>query len=259
MNMDSGVIVAATHHIEWLLPWWWVNYKAHNDLPVAFFDLGLTDKAKEWCKKRGQLISLNVPDSLVFGKDKVDPLLAAKWEKVIGSGVWDVRLKWFKKPFVFTESPFSKTIWIDLDCEVKTSLRPLLSFAENETGICLGKEPEAFQKGCQSLGLAFPEEVTYNSGVVIYKKGAPILNRWKEEVLTRNNLYIGDQEALSRILFLEKPSFTELPPEYNWDRGLGPNPNALIFHWHGQKGKQMILEQIKALTSLGLTDFQELL
>ena len=257
--MTNGIVVAATHHLEWILPWWWINYKAHNDLPVAFFDLGLSEKAKDWCKQRGSLISLDIPDSLVFGKEKVDPLLADLWEKVIGSGIWDIRLKWFKKPFVLTESPFLKTIWIDLDCEIKTSLTSLFLLCENEAGFCIGKEPEALQKGLLSLKLTLPEEITYNSGVVVYKKGAPILNRWKKEVLERNHFYIGDQEALSRILFLEKYNFTELPQEYNWDRGLGPNPNALIFHWHGQKGKQMILEQITALSSLGLSNFTDLL
>ncbi len=257
--MSKGIVVAATQHIEWLLPWWWINYKAHNNLPVAFFDLGLTEKAKAWCKERGTLISLTVPDSLVFGKEKVEPLLADKWEKVIGSGVWDIRLKWFKKPFVFTESPFLKAIWIDLDCEVKTPLDALFPLSDNEAGLCIGKEPEAFQKGFRSLELTLPDEITYNSGVVIYKKDAPILNKWKEEVLTRNHFYISDQEALSRVLFLDKTNFTKLPREYNWDRGLGPNPNALIFHWHGQKGKQLILEQIQALSSLGLSDFGELL
>lgn len=253
--LTQGIIVAATHHIEWLIPWWWYNYRAHNDLPVVFIDLGMTKKAQDWCKERGTLLPLDVPDSLVFPKEAVDPILASKWEQIIGSGVWDVRLKWFKKPFAFRKSPFEKSLWIDLDCEVRASLRPFFSFLEDESSLALAREPEPLQKGLQSLGFTLPNEITYNSGVVLYRKEDPFLSRWEEEVKQRNHLHIGDQEALSRILFQENFLFKELPIEYNWDRGLGPNPQALIFHWHGQKGKQLIAEQIKALSILGFTNF----
>lgn len=257
MSIDRGILVASTSHVEWLMPWWWYNYRAHNDLPVAFIDLGMSEDAKSWCQERGELICVDVPDALVFGKERVDPQVAEQWEKVIGSGVWDVRLKWFKKPFAFIRSPFSKTLWIDLDCEIRALLDPLFAHCDNDAGLGLAREPEALQKGYRSLQFTLPEEIAYNSGVVVYRKGAPFLSKWVEEVKERNHLYISDQEALSRVLYLEKPSFQELPAEYNWDRGLGPNPDAWIFHWHGQKGKQMIQEQMANLSALGFVDFSQ--
>ena len=104
--LEHGVIVAATQHIEWILPWWRYNYRAHNNSPVAFFDLGMTEKGRLFCKDKGPLISINAPDSIVHPKEKTPSPLAEKWENLIGSGIWDVRLKWFKKPFAFEKTPF---------------------------------------------------------------------------------------------------------------------------------------------------------
>jgi len=252
--MDRGIVVAASHHIEWILPWWWYNYRVHNDFPVAFFDLGMTEKAQEWCKERGELFSLEISDSIICGKEKIEPSLASKWEQIIGSGVWDMRLHWFKKPFVFAQSPFLKSVWIDLDCEVRCCLDSLFSCCENDAGLAIAREPEPFQKGWQELGFSLPGEINYNTAVVVYHQKTPVLAQWLQEIISRNHMYTSDQDALSRILFLEKPSFQELAPEYNWDRGLGSNANALIFHWHGQKGKRMIKEQMEALSSLKFVD-----
>ena len=248
--MLKGIIVAASHHIEWLLPWWWYHYLAHNAYPVAFFDLGLSTRAKKWCKDRGELLSPSIPRDLVLSKDNVDPNLATLWERLIGSGVWEIRQHWFKKPFVFLASPFSTALWIDLDCEIRAPLSPLFSYADNTAGLSLAREPDLLQEGFRALGLLSTGEVLYNSGIVAFKKESPVLSLWANEVLTNNHLHIGDQEALSRLLFIHKLSFPEIPSLYNWDRGLGPNPDALVFHWHGQKGKALIQEQLSTLSSL---------
>src|SRR3990167_1119904 len=249
--MEKGIIVAATHHIEWMLPWWWYNYQAHNNLPVVFFDLGLSQKAKDFCSSKGLVLPLEISDSLVFGKEQVSPATAHLWEKIMGSGIWDIRLKWFKKPYAFLASPFDQTLWLDLDCEVRASLTPLFAFAENPLGLSMTREPEPLQQGFRSLGILHQNEVLYNSGVVPFCKNTPILSLWVKEVETNNHAYIGDQEALSRLLFLQKSSFPEIPSLYNLDRGLGPNSEAFVFHWHGQQGKALIKEQMQALSSLG--------
>jgi len=251
----NGVIIAATHHIEFLLPWWLHNFRAHNDFPLIIFDIGMSEKARKWCSEREEVVSLTIPETFIVGKEKVDSVLAHKWEATHGDGIWEVRLKWFKKPFVFAHSPFSKTLWIDLDCEVRASLHPLFDYCENEMGIAMTREPEAFQKGFQALGFSLPGETIYNSGVVAYSQNAPVLSKWMREVEERNHCYISDQEALSRVLFAEKKAIKEFPPEYNWDRGLGENIHALVFHWHGQKGKKILKSHIDQLSQLNLFDY----
>jgi len=37
---------------QWLLPWWWEQYSAHNSYPVVFVDFGLSEKGIA-CAKRG--------------------------------------------------------------------------------------------------------------------------------------------------------------------------------------------------------------
>ncbi|MBM3198184.1 MAG: hypothetical protein FJZ58_02875 [Chlamydiae bacterium] len=248
--VHQGVIVAASHHIEWMLPWWWYHYTLHNTLPVAFFDLGISSQAKAWCKGRGELLSPSIPSTLDPKKEDVSPPLAATWEQLIGSGVWDIRKHWFKKPFLFQTSPFAYTLWIDLDCEVRSCIEPLFSYVQPPLYLALAQEPALLQEGLRALKLLAQSEVLYNSGVISYHKDSPLLSLWVQEVLTCHHKHIGDQEALSHRLFLQGYIPSEIPSTYNWDRGLGPNPEAHIFHWHGQKGKTLIREQINQLSRL---------
>ena len=250
---NEGVIVASTHHLEWALPWWWYNYSAHNDRPVVFFDLGMSEKGRAFCREKGSLVTPKIP-SLDCSKEKTPKELGSKWEKLIGSGVWDIRHKWLQKPFVFASTPFERTLWLDLDCEVRTSLSPIFSMLDKDVELVIGEEPPPLQQGLLTLGLTLPGEVTYNSGVVAYHKNATFLHKWQEETLLQGHIHIGDQEALSRVLFETPFPHKKLPVEYNWDRGLGSNPAAAIFHWHGQPGKQQIKEQIQALALIGLID-----
>ncbi len=251
--MNKGIIVGANLDIEWLLPWWWYNYQAHNSLPVTFFDFGMSEKGRNWCKAKGQVIECIT--SLTLEKTKVEPSLAKKWETIIGSGVWDVRTHWFKKTFAFAKTPYDKTIWIDLDCEVRSNVDAIFSYLTDDIELALAPEPELIQKGFRSLGFILPTEITYNSGVVAYHKNKPFLKSWENEVIYKSHLHIGDQDALSRVLFENKTRLKELPSTWNWDRGLGVNPDAAIFHWQGQKGKQLIQKQIQAIRELGLEDF----
>ncbi len=242
----EGVIVGASSHIEWMLPWWWRNYKEHNTLPVAFFDFGLSPYAKKWCKERGELISVSIPSE--FSLKGVAKERAAIWEKTNGIGIWAARLEWFKKPFAFLQSPFAKSIWLDLDCAVRGELTSLLERKE----FALVRESDECQKAFERLEITFPKEVTYNSGVVVFEKNSPIVKKWVDEVLKRNNLHIGDQNALSRVLFNGEGIFEELPPEYNWDFELGGNRKALIVHFSALAGKLKIKSEIEALSLMGL-------
>lgn len=249
MKAKEGVLVASSHHIEYLLPWWWYHYSAHNDRPVTFVDLGMSEKARAFCEQKGEVVPFNHPAPHAGEKNGVDPFLAERWEKVHGSGLWQTRKEWFKKPFVFALSPFEKTLWLDLDCEVRGNIEPLFSFCEK--GIALTPEAEIYQIVFRELGFCAPTETIYNSGVVPYLTKSPIISQWVEEVLYFSHKYIGDQDALSSFLHRENIPFTIMPYEMNWDRGHGPNTEALIFHWHGKPGKEMIKEEILTLKQMG--------
>ena len=242
----KGIIVGSDNLIEWILPWWWYHLTSHNNFPIAFMDFGMSQKAIEWCKKRGEVIS--VPDNLkVKGKKKVSSSLAKKWRHRMKGDIWNARKQWFKKPLAFSLSPFVKTLWLDLDCEVRTNISELFNFCEENIEIVLAKDhinPEILIK---DLKLIYPDEKYYNSGVVIFRKDAKCITSFAKKAYSDNHLFLGDQCLLSRILYEEKTPLFELPEEYNWPIIAKPNPKAKIYHWLCGIGKEHIKKELNTL------------
>jgi hypothetical protein len=245
----DGILVACSHHIEWLLPWWWDYYSQHNDLPVTFVDFGITDSVKKWCEKRGERIPLLMKDEFIAGQEKIEPKLAELWEILQGNKrFWPARSGWFKKPFALLQSPYQRTLWLDLDCQVRAPLASLFEKCENPAGIALVRDPFQFTQGLD--GYTYPDEVLYNSGVIVYKKGSPIIDEWAEKTTSETADFLGDQNILSRVLFLRKEMFCELPLFYNWLSLLGEQPQAAIFHFSGPEGKEKIQKELALAASL---------
>jgi hypothetical protein len=92
--------------------------------------------------------------------------------------------------------------------------------------MALVPEPENIRQS-QTL----PGEKTYNSGVIAFCQGSPLLTQWAELSLQENDQFMGDQNALSRAIFLHRPPIVELPTIYNWKKNQEPNPNAVIIHY----------------------------
>lgn len=235
-TQQRGFILASDQAQEWLLPWWWENYKKHNNTPVTFIDLGLSLEMRHWCKERGHYIHLPVPDIFVLEKRFFSKTKTHKLERKYGRRMWDSRNAWFKKPLACLQTPYQKTVWIDLDCEVRGSLQPLFDLPFPEDGIVIGKE--YFRK----------KERGVNSGVFIFEKGAPIMEEWAEESLYNNKNYPGDQDILYDLMIEKKIPLIELPSTYNWSRLNKPNPDAIVLHWHGVHGKTYIIHEIQKET-----------
>ncbi|MES2199736.1 MAG: hypothetical protein V4489_06175 [Chlamydiota bacterium] len=228
---EKGFVVAADLTQEWLLPWWWEKYKEHNNAPVAFIDLGLSQEMKRWCKERGHYIHLPVADLFVSGKENFPSKKAKDLEKEFGERIWISRNAWFKKPLACLQSPFKKSVWMDLDCEVKDNLNDIFSLPLIPTSIAVIKEH-------------LPgKDPNVNSGVILFEKDAAILEDWARESLANNVSYPGDQDVLYALILKNKPPLTDLPPIYNWSRLNNDNPEALVIHWHGNHGKVVINHQ----------------
>jgi hypothetical protein len=223
--VEQGVVVGCDRKQEWLLKWWWSHYSAHNDYPVAFMDLGMSEKGVAWCRSKGIYVPLSFEG---FEEKPIEEATKKKWEEAIGTGLWQVRSAWLKKPIAILHSPFDFSCWIDLDCEVRCNLEPLFN------SILFGFD----------LSLVREEgDVTYNSGVIVYRRGAEILHHWAELYEKENDQFLGDQDALSRVIHLHRPSLLELNPIYNWKRGRGGDQEALILHYRGDS-KLEILQKI---------------
>lgn len=252
---NDGVIVGCTKSQEWLLPWWWMNYSLKNLYPVTFFDFGdMTPEAKAWCAKRGTLEPLNIPTAdFVAPRDQVPAQMAALWEQHLNLDVWSARLQWFKKPFACLHSPYQRTIWIDLDCQVRMNLAELFSFCENPYGIAVSPEPPVVLSLHIQAGNILSDEIEYNTGVVVFRHGSDVVNGWVKYSIARNSILRGDQETLSRYVFESGEDLPEFPEKYNarWDNGFGKD--TAIIHWLGT-GKGVIKEELGVLSNQLLID-----
>ena len=146
MVVDEGVIVGSDRNQEWLLPWWWMNFRLHNNHPVAFVDFGdMSPSAVSWCQKRGPYFKLNPVTNFVAQKEFIDPQKAALWEKMHPT-IWSLRLSWYKKPFALQMSPFKRSLWLDVDCQVRGSIEPLFALCENEAKFSRGAGKQIFTR-----------------------------------------------------------------------------------------------------------------
>lgn len=240
---QDGIIAGCSRNQEWLLPWWWMNLRLHDMHSVTFVNFGdMSENALKWCQARGDVVTLDLPHSFVRDKESVDPELASIW-MTIHSEVWEMRQAWFKKPFALLQSPYKRTLWLDLDCQVRGSLQPLFEQCDNgPTGIAMKKEEAGFIELDFKRGLLLQGEQVYNSGVVAFKQGADIIKEWAQQAVSENHLFMGDQQLLARILFLKAIPIAVLPNTYNWRIDLGPNPDALILHWLGHYKNQLRLD-----------------
>lgn len=231
---DKGFIVAADLTQEWLLPWWWERYSKYNDLPVTFVDFGLSKEMKEWCKEKGHYIHLPIPDVFVAEKDSLPTQHIEFWENQHGTYFWKNRNAWFKKPLACLQSPYERSVWMDLDCEIKGSLASIFSLQLPPLGLTIAKGYVYITDG-----------VDVNSGVIFFQKGSPIMEDWAKESIKNNHVYIGDQDVLYDLILKKNTQVVELPATYNWSRFNQSNPDALVIHWHGDHGKSIIMHQIQ--------------
>jgi hypothetical protein len=227
--MSRGILVGCDKKQEWMLPWWLFHFKLHNKLPVAFVDFGMTSHAKKWCKTHGILIPLKAPQDFVYPKSQIASELSEKWEKRHGTHFWSAREGWFYKPFALLQTPFNETIWIDLDCEVLGSLEPIFNKLHRHSQIALVREN----------GVPF-EDVGYNSGLIVYHAKSPLLMNWASCCIRKNHLFSSDHEVLSHLIQEGDVEISELPSKYNWVIKSGINPDAVVIHWSGHWGKQII-------------------
>lgn len=236
---SQGILTGANEEMEWLLPWWWKNYSKKNSLPVAFLDFGLSLSFKRWCAHKGILVeprSIENPAS----KFEVEPGLAHVWESLYGpKELWIARRAWFQKPVGLCQTPFQRTLWIDLDCEIFASLTSLFDdFAEAE--VAMVPELAESRQAQMALGLIQPDQQLYNSGVILYTRGSPIIEKWAEDAQADSAFFMGDQDVLAQTLFKNQLKITDLPRKYNWRLSEGYQREAVILHWTGVFGKRQL-------------------
>ena len=225
-----GVLVGSDSRQEWLLPWWWENFRKHSSYPVTFVDFGLSQEKKAWCKDRGECISLRSPPLFVKDREEVESSFVEDWESHYPDTFWTSREAWFKKPLACLLSPYERTLWCDLDCEVVKPLDGLMRACDERVGIALAKD--------------FSSDSIYNSGVIVFQKEHSLIQEWAKQSIEKNGAFRGDQDLLSQIIAEKNIPIRELPPIYNWSVGYGEKEDVVIYHWLGDAAKSALRNRL---------------
>jgi len=228
----QGILTAADERMEWLLPWWWERVREHNQLPIAVVDFGMSHFGKAFCEERGILLPFSLDDPL----DTSTPH-AEKWAPICGEIFFENRKRWMLKPFAFQLTPFERTLWLDLDCEVLASLDLLFTL---EGDFWLAQENEPSLRRAREEKLIAEDEMLYNSGVIVYSQGSSIIKQWGEMVIEEGEDFWSDQHVLSRMIHRDEIPVGVLSSNYNWRMTGGLNLHAVIIHWVGSWGKEYI-------------------
>ena len=195
----------------------------------------MSEEAVSWCKERGECVPLSLSPYHISSESEISPVIKSFWEERYGTGFWIRRSSWFKKPVSLLHSPFSTGIWIDIDCQINANLETLFQSMSLDAEIAVSRDR------LQGISCLAAQEIHYNSGVIVFQKGAPILDHWVQTSMETEHLLPGDQETLSRAIHLFKPNVIELPAIYNWYRTYERNDKAVIHHFCGGLGKIEIL------------------
>jgi|GEM_PF-901910 len=204
--MNRGVVVGCGIHQEWMLKWWWDNYRRHNDLPVLFVDMGEREKAmtlgaREWCESVGEVATLRLP---------LDG--------------------WFQKPFAFAQTIFEESLWMDVDCEVRGRVDEV--FDHCKAGFAAAQDPYYVFRGVKGC---------FNSGVIAFRFGSDVVSEWCDIITKEKERYRDDQHVLHSIKLKDPSRISALPRKFNWLRLDGDtNPSAVCIHWTGPRGKEIV-------------------
>ena len=207
-SYDKAFVTGCDENHEWMLEWFFKNYKKHmKDVPLVFANFGLT------------------PDGLKKVRENVHAVMNLKPFDEEG---------WFKKPMSMIKCPSKKTIFIDLDCEIRDDISNLFNMLKPNMLNMVEDKPWTMRG----------QELWHNSGVVGFIDKPTILYDWAKAI--RDNPVQGDQEVLHLLLnpITKIKYINDIPNEYNVLRLQvetdGYAGAIKVMHWTGQKGKNKI-------------------
>ncbi len=242
---EFGVLVGSDASQEWLLAWFYAHFRKYNpDCPIAFADFGMSLDARNWCKERGPLqkVPANSADHARQGKFLFHGEYWQEWKLDISNWTPDRRLT-LRKPFAIAQAPFQRILWLDLDCQVRGDLSPLLSMP-----LSSGRLSAAFSGSyCHVHNLSKKKILLIdkcNSGVILTEKNSGLLDQWIS-LIDRKVSFSTEEGSLSFLINRNQTQFTELSPLFNWPVHVwGENEESLVYHWIGKEAKCRLRESV---------------
>lgn len=205
-SYDRAFLTGADMNTEWQLPWFFKNYKKHNNTPLIFADFGVLDR------------------------DAIVPHVHAiiDMTKVQEKG-------WFKKPKAMWHAPAKQKVWLDTDCEVLTDISGIFDLLKPDQLNMVRDRPWEKRRG----------GVQFNSGVVGIIDRPLILGMWADWIQKGGEVGDQETLTANLNPITQIKYINELPNEYNWlrlqiENDNEPATNAKIVHWTGPKGNDRI-------------------
>ncbi len=124
-------------------------------------------------------------------------------------------------------------------------LLPLFALELGDAKIAVAPEPDNSQLLNLQRGIISAGDTMYNAGVVVCEKRSPLMICGFEKTQTENAHFCSDQQLLVHLLHREKLSFCCLSPLYNWTVDRGINSDAVILHWWGKQGKDLLKQRFR--------------
>lgn len=239
----NGVITGCDERQEWMLKWWWENYSKHNTFPVTFFDFGMSKSAQLWCKKRGTVIPFSLPETMTVKKEDVPETI--KWQGTLSEYVWERRHVWFTKAFSLLSTPYDKSLWIDLDCEVKKPIDALFDFCEEGDGFAVTYNVDHADTDWKKREILLPHEKGYQVGVFSYKRKSPVIDHWLANCFQNYKHEFTEQSSLSHAIHSGRFRIFIFSNIYNWLEPELDAPEIAIVHHVGSLLKRKLFSQIK--------------
>jgi len=237
--MSKGVLTGCNAEQEWMLKWWWENYSKHNDYPITFCDFGMSLGARKWCETKGNILSFD-PKSISTDKNH-----SAPWSNKVSLSTLNKRSVWFSKPLILSQSPYNKTLWTDVDCEILKDITPLFEMTESIDGFAIAYDTEENTKHARKYNLLKANVQALQAGVIVFKKTSPVISAWIDHCLKHIDTEASDQTALSH-LFAKKPfDITILSNKYNWLISEFSSEHIAIIHHTGASRKRKLLSEMK--------------
>ncbi len=235
----QGVLVGLNCEQEWLLAWFYTHFRNFNpELPIAFADFGMSKEAREWCLERGDVF--DVPE--LAGPKPANFLFQGdQWKEwKLDTFTWTAdRWLCFRKPLAIALSPFEKTLWLDLDCQIRASLEPLFSLPLSSTKFGATPCGSYFYAHNLSKDLVYLID-KYHTGVVLTEKSSPLLHQWTDSI-TSDPSFRTEEGPLSFLAAKNNLPITEISRLYNWSVFTwGENNDAAIYHWLGKEAKEYL-------------------
>jgi hypothetical protein len=212
-----GIITATDAGQEWLVPWFVENVRRYNDIPISVVDLGMTEQGVGVCKDLGLVVHhAEIPDFTVI---------------------------WYTKPWAILQAEYNIILWLDLDCEVLGDITPMADLLESHQAIAIQRD---FGAGAAMCVGQYPGEPKINAGTLVVRRHADVICKWARAVEYMAGYARSDQEAFTRVLYLEDTiERAWIPEPYTALRCVGPmKPSDLIYHWTGPVGKEHIRKEI---------------